>query len=56
MGVRASLAACMYELWLALVMYLCQDTGEGEILILSLSKQWPKEFDASKDASLPDSK
>lgn len=53
-GVRASIAAWMHELWLALLRYLCQDTGEGEILIPQFIQTVAK--GACKDASLPDSK
>jgi len=43
----------MNELWLALLIYLCQDTGEGEILTHQRIKTAAKEV--SKDVSLPNS-
>jgi len=51
--VRASVTLHMNELWLALLIYLCQDTGEGEILTHQRIKTAAKEV--SKDVSLPNS-
>ena len=54
LGIRASVTVHMHELWLALLIYLCQDTGEGEILTHQCIKTVVK--GVSKDASLPNSK
>lgn len=54
LGVKASVTVHMHELWLALLIYLCQDTGEEEILTHQCIKTVAK--GVSKDASLPNSK
>lgn len=54
LGVRESITIHMHELWLALLIYLCQDTGEGEILTHQFIKTAVKEV--TKDTTLPNSK
>lgn len=52
--VRTSATVHMHELWLALLIYLCEHTGEGEILTHQHIKTMAK--GVSKDATLSNSK
>lgn len=52
--VRASTTVHMHELWFALLIYLCEHTGEEDILTHQHIKTTAK--GVSKDASLPNSK